>query len=121
MRCVGPPPTRTDWRQAEMDSNDPMAPAVTSPRELAVDQPVPIYAANGVHINELFSPLATVDGVRGGDGGGTAGGTGGGEGSLHVKPSCRGLRQRLHLHHGAAQPFADATRAPRKAVAGGPL
>ena len=67
MRCVGPPPTRTDWRQAEMDYNDPMAPTVTRPRKLAVDKPVPIYAANGVHINELFSPLATVDGVRGGD------------------------------------------------------
>ena len=28
---------------------------------------MPIYAANGVHINELFFPLATVNGVQGGD------------------------------------------------------
>ena len=46
---------------------DPMEPVLSYRRELDVDKPLPLWAAGGVNINALFSAVATVDGVLGGD------------------------------------------------------
>jgi len=44
-----------------------MEPVLSYRRKLDVEKPLSLWAAGGVDINALFSAVATVDGVPGGD------------------------------------------------------
>ena len=67
VRCSGEAPSLTDWRRSEREYVDPMEPVPSFRRKLDVDKPLPLWAAGGVDINALFSAVATVDGMLGGD------------------------------------------------------